>query len=184
MSNQLKPTNLAPDVVTLTPMQDAKPLDDNVITAIALDISQLNAGDCPNRHSTDTSNRSLRDMRGRFCRSSSCWHSSRSPRRGRQFCRSLSCRSISSSCSPSQDCRSQRRSPHHGRRSSTLYRHQISNFKSSTPSQMDEVKLYTNRASDGHRAFHTTLQLVTKQGCKPLPIKVAPRADVNTIPLS
>ena len=49
---------------------------------------------------------------------------------------------------------------------------------------MNEGQLYMDRAPDGHRAFHTTLQLVTKQGCKPLLVKVDPRADVNTIPLS
>ena len=42
------------------------------------------------------------------------------------------------------------------------------------PSQTGKGQLYTDRAPDGHRAFHTTLQLVTKQGCKPLPIKVDP----------
>ena len=39
-------------------------------------------------------------------------------------------------------------------------------------------------ASDGHTSFHTTLQMVTKQGSKPLPVKVDPGADVNTIPLT
>ena len=39
-------------------------------------------------------------------------------------------------------------------------------------------------ASDGHTSFHTTLQMVTKQGSKSLPIKVDPGADVNTIPLT
>ena len=38
--------------------------------------------------------------------------------------------------------------------------------------------------SDGHTLFHTTLQIVTKQGSKPLPVKVHPGADVNTIPLT
>ena len=41
-----------------------------------------------------------------------------------------------------------------------------------------------NVASDGHTSFHTTLQMVTKQGSKPLPVKVDPGADVNTIPLT
>ena len=39
-------------------------------------------------------------------------------------------------------------------------------------------------ASDGQTSFHTTLQMVTKQGSKSLPVKVNPGADVNTIPLS
>ena len=39
-------------------------------------------------------------------------------------------------------------------------------------------------ASDGHTSFHTKLQMVTKQGSKPLPVRVDPGADVNTIPLT
>ena len=39
-------------------------------------------------------------------------------------------------------------------------------------------------ASDGHTSFHTTLQMVTKQGSKSLPLKVDPGTDVNTIPLT
>ena len=41
-----------------------------------------------------------------------------------------------------------------------------------------------DRAPDGQKSFHTTLQLVTKQGCKCLPKKVDPGTDVNTIALS
>ena len=142
----------------------------------------------PNGHPAGSFNRSQRDNRGRFHRSSSHQCSSRSPSGGSQSHRSLSCsscQSISSSHSPSLDHsqRSQRRSPSHGR-SSTQKRHQVSHFKSSTPSQTGKGQLYTDRALDGCRAFHTTLQLVTKQGCKPLPIKVNHGADVNTIPLS
>ena len=39
-------------------------------------------------------------------------------------------------------------------------------------------------ALDGQTSFHTTLQMVTKQGSKSLPVKVNPSADVNTIPLT
>ena len=39
-------------------------------------------------------------------------------------------------------------------------------------------------ASDGHTSFHTTLQMVIKQGSKSLPVKIDPGADVNTIPLT
>ena len=81
---------------------------------------------CPNRHPANSFNRSQWDTRGRFHRSSSHLYSSRLPSRCRQSCRSLSHsshHSISSSCSPSQDSRSQRRPPHHRRWSSTPYRH-------------------------------------------------------------
>ena len=64
--------------------------------------------------------------------------------------------------------------PHHtGTRSTT------SSFDSN-----NEGQHYTDKAPDGQRSFHTTLQLVTEQGCKSLPVKVDPEADFNTIPLS
>ena len=39
-------------------------------------------------------------------------------------------------------------------------------------------------ASDGHTSFHTTLQMVTKHGCKPIPVKIDSGAEINTAPLS
>ena len=59
----------------------------------------------------------------------------------------------------------------------------MSHTTSSTDSS-PEGKLYTDVASDGQTSFHTTLQMVTKQGSKSLPVKVNPSADVNTIPLT
>ena len=50
-------------------------------------------------------------------------------------------------------------------------------------SYSNEDQLYMDRAPDGQKSFHTTLQLVSKQGCKSLLVKVDPGADVNTIPL-
>ena len=47
-----------------------------------------------------------------------------------------------------------------------------------------ETDLITDTALDGHTAFHTTLQIVTSQGCKNLQVKVDPGADLSTIPLS
>ena len=47
-----------------------------------------------------------------------------------------------------------------------------------------ETKLITDTTLDGHTAFHTTLQIVTSQGCKNLQVKVDPGADFSTIPLS
>ena len=138
------------------------------------------------RHPADTPNKK-RESRSKPHKSSSHRHSSRLLSRGRQSCRSNSRnpgRNISSSCSPSQDC-TMRRSLRCGRQSPTLYRHQVSHLISlNTTSQIKEGQLYTDRASDGHRLFHTMLQLITKQGCKSLPVKVDPGADVNTIPLS
>ena len=59
----------------------------------------------------------------------------------------------------------------------------MSHITSSTETSA-EGKLHTDVASDGHTSFHTTLQMVTKQGSKPLPVKVDPGADVNTIHLT
>ena len=47
-----------------------------------------------------------------------------------------------------------------------------------------ETNLITDTALDGHTAFHTTLQIVTSQGCKSLQVKVDPGAESNLIPLS
>ena len=47
-----------------------------------------------------------------------------------------------------------------------------------------EGQLYTDWAPDGQTSFHTTLQMVTKQCCKPLPVKVDSVVDINTIPLT
>ena len=47
-----------------------------------------------------------------------------------------------------------------------------------------EGQLITDKAFDGHTSFHTTLQIITKQGAKSISVKVDPGAGVNTIPLS
>ena len=47
-----------------------------------------------------------------------------------------------------------------------------------------EGQLVTDRASDGHTSFHTTLHVDTKQGAKYISVKVDPGAEVNTVPLS
>ena len=123
--------------------------------------------------------------RSRSTRSSSRRHN-RSLSRGRQPHRrsQSSHRGSSNSISPSQDCHD-KRSPRHGRCSSTPYRNQVSHLTSSIfQSQVNEGQLYTDMAQDGHQLFHMTLQLITKQSCKPLSVKVTPGADANIIPLS
>ena len=63
--------------------------------------------------------------------------------------------------------------------------HQVSHILLTAPKPNEaEGKLITNTVSDGQTSFHTTLQVITKQGTKPIPVKVDPGADVNTIPLS
>ena len=67
----------------------------------------------------------------------------------------------------------------------TPFRYKVSHLTSSPNlSQVDEVQLYTDRAPDGYRSLHTTLQLITEQGCKTLPVKVNPGTEANIIPLS
>ena len=75
----------------------------------------------------------------------------------------------SNSRSPLQDHHN-RRSPRRSRCSPTPFRYKVSHLTSSPNlSQVDEGQLYTDRAPNGYRSFHTTLQLITKQGCKSLP---------------
>ena len=133
-----------------------------------------------------------RELRGRSPRSASrsrrrsssrslSRSQSRSPSRGRQTYRSPS---RHSSCSPSQD-HHRRGSPHRRRCTPTPHRHQVSHIMSFNPTTAcNEGHLYRHQAPDGQTSFHTTLQMVTKQGCKPLPVKVDPGADINTIPLT
>ena len=110
-------------------------------------------------------------------RPSSHRYNSKSPNRSRPY--------RSQSKSPS--CR-QQRSPHHNsrnRRSPTPCIHQVShNLLTALKPNEVEGKLITDTASDGQTSFHTTLQVMTKQGTKPIPVTADPGADVNTIPLS
>ena len=82
----------------------------------------------------------------------------------------------------------QPRSPHcsyRHRRSPTPHVHQVSHILHLAPKHNEnEGNLVTNTASDGQTSFHTTLQVITKQGTKPIQVKVDPGAAVNTIPLS
>ena len=78
-----------------------------------------------------------------------------------------------------------RRLPRCNRRSPTAYKCKVSHFSLfQDHSPTNEGQLYTDKAPDGHRAFHTTLQLITRQGPKPLKVKVDPGADASIIPLS
>ena len=79
-----------------------------------------------------------------------------------------------------------KQSPNHTRRcrrSPTPKPHQVSHLTADRPPNPQD-KLPTDVASDGQTSFHTTLQMITKQGSKPLLEKVNPGADVNTVPLS
>ena len=49
-------------------------------------------------------------------------------------------------------------------------------FNSVTTLAPKEDSLITDTATDGHTAFFTTLQLITKQGIKIFRVKIDPRA--------
>ena len=59
-----------------------------------------------------------------------------------------------------------------------------SHFTTVNPISSMDTSLITDIAIDGHNSFHTTLQVITSQGSKPLHIKVDPGASCSSIPLS
>ena len=61
---------------------------------------------------------------------------------------------------------------------------QICHHTHKSPFSSTELNLLADTASDGKTSFHTMLQMITKQGCKSLPVKIDPGAEINTIPLS
>ena len=84
------------------------------------------------------------------------------------------------------------RKPNTSRRTHPMYSHrtlspcacQISHLTHKSPFSSTELNLLADTASDAHTSFHTTLQMITKQGCKPLPVKIDSGAEINTITLS
>ena len=68
--------------------------------------------------------------------------------------------------------------------SKTFHHQQVSHMTSHNMASSIETNLITDTTLDGHTAFHTTLQIVTSQGCKNLQVKVDPGATVSIIPLS
>ena len=74
--------------------------------------------------------------------------------------------------------------PTHSHRTSSPPARQISHLTNKSSSSRTVFNLPAHIASDGHTAFHTTLQMVTKYGCKPIPVKIDSGAEINTVPLS
>ena len=74
--------------------------------------------------------------------------------------------------------------PMHSHRTPSPPTCQISHLTNKSSSSHTVFNLPADIASDGHTAFHTTLQMVTKHGCKPIPVKVDSGAEINTVPLS
>ena len=61
---------------------------------------------------------------------------------------------------------------------------QVSHFTTVNQKSSMGTNLITGTAIDGHTSFHTTIQVITSQGCKPLHVKVNPGASCSSIPLS
>ena len=61
---------------------------------------------------------------------------------------------------------------------------QISHLTHKSSSSCTVFNLQADIASNGHTSFHTMLQMVTKHGCKPIPVKIDTGAEINTVPLS
>ena len=66
----------------------------------------------------------------------------------------------------------------------TFHHQQVSHLTSHNMASSIETNLITDTMLDGHTAFHTTLQIVTSQGCKNLQVKVDPGTDSSIIPVS
>ena len=128
------------------------------------------------RHNNCPSRPTSRRPSHRYNSKSATRSNSRSPNRGRPY------------RSPSRSPRcNQCRSPQHysrKRRSPTLHVHQVSHITHILPRPYAAGQLITDTVSNGHTSFHTTLQIITKQGAKSISVKVDPGADVNIIPLS
>ena len=165
LSPLVTPSALSVDTNTLgtNALQQAK----NATTVIEQDIIQHYVGtQGKQKHHFRTNGRSC------YRNTNNCQHNSISPSRHRQSCHS----STSCTCRSPHPARKHRRSP-------TPRFHQVSHITSTVHSR-PENKLATDVASDGHTTFHTTLQMLTKQGYKSIPVKVNPGMNVNTIPLS
>ena len=61
---------------------------------------------------------------------------------------------------------------------------QISHLTNKSSSSHTVFTLPADIASNGHTSFYTMLQMVTKHGCKPIPVKIDSGAKINTVPLS
>ena len=67
---------------------------------------------------------------------------------------------------------------------SNTFHQQVSHLTTHNAISSLETHLITDTAVDGQTEFHTTLQIVTSQGCKPLHVKVDPGATGTIMPLS
>ena len=60
---------------------------------------------------------------------------------------------------------------------------QASHFATANPISSMDICLITDTTIDRHTSFHTTLQVITSQGSKPLHIRVNPGASCSSVPL-
>ena len=67
---------------------------------------------------------------------------------------------------------------------SNTFQQQVSHFTTHNTVSSMETNFVTDTAIDEQTSFHTTLQIITSQGSKPLHVKVDPGAECSSIPLS
>ena len=67
---------------------------------------------------------------------------------------------------------------------SNTFHQQVSHLTSHNTVSSLETNLVTDTMIDGQTEFHTTLQVITSQGSKPLHAKLDPGAECSSIPLS
>ena len=85
---------------------------------------------------------------------------------------------------PRKPVTSRRPHPTYSHRTSSPRAYQINHLTHKSSCSRTELNLPTDFASHGHTSFHTMLQMITKQGWKPLPVKIDSGAEINMVPLS
>ena len=153
-----------------------------MVTNTTMDIQDIKQRCCShcNKVHTNTSHRNTRKNRAPHCRSDRQSPTMlNSPR-----CHCQDAHYTASTTSGPSNATKINTCPQPDTASITFQHQQVSHLTSHNMASSIETHLITDTAIDAHTAFHTTLQIVTSQGCKPLHVKVDPGADCSTIPLS
>ena len=127
-----------------------------------------------------TSHRNTREKRAPHCRSDR----QSPPKLSSPRCHCLDATNTASTTSGPSDATKKNTCLQPDTTSDTFHHLQVSHLTSHNTASSIETNLITDTALDGHTAFHTTLQIVTSQGCKSLQVKVDPGAESSLIPVS
>ena len=153
-----------------------------MVINIVMDVQDTKQRCCShcNKVHTYTSHKSIRENRAPHCRSDR-----QSPLKlNSHRCHCLHATNAASTTSGPSNATKTNTRLQPDTASSTFHHIQVSHLTSHYMASSIETNLLTDTVLDGHTAFHTTLQIVTSQGCKNLQVKVDPDADLSTIPLS